>query len=207
MSFQPLINDEGRHFGLITVYSQHWTPFITTQNPAWDTLGDVTRNGSFVYYYLMGWPLRVLRMFTDNTTVQIIGLRVVSLALFMGGLILYRRVLLELKTAPRSLIHALIMLFVLVPTVAIMPATINYDNAGFLLVAYILLMALREVRARKTDAMRLSIILIVSLLFIVVKWTAIALVVPVLGYLVYDAFKKQGSSLWSVVAKPFLLSR
>jgi hypothetical protein len=190
LSIRTGINDETRHFSNIIIYSHHWTPFLGKQIPAWDHLGEITRDGSFMFYYVMSWPLRFIRLFTQNQTTQIIDLRLICAAFFVGGLVLYRRALLEAAKVSKALVHLAFLFFVLTPTVALLPATVNYDNLVFLLFALILLLAVRAVKSREASFLSLASILIVGLFMSVVKWTSMALFVPIVLYLGYDLYKK-----------------
>src|SRR5690606_13310144 len=94
LSFQPSIFDEGKHFARILFYTQHLSPFLGEQDPAWDSLGAISRDASYLFYYLMSFPLRLIQVFTDNPTVQLISLRIINLGIFVAGLFIYRKTLL-----------------------------------------------------------------------------------------------------------------
>lgn len=189
-SIQPGINDEGRHFSNIVIYSHHWSPFLGKQNPAWDHLGEIVRDGSFMFYYVMSWPLRLIRLFTENQVHQLIGLRLVCMAVFIGGLALFRKALLEVGKAPKSVLHLVFLFFVITPTVAILPATVNYDNLVFLLFALVLLLSVRVVKSASVSFANIASILIAGLLMTVVKWASIALFAPIILYVCYDLYEK-----------------
>ncbi len=189
-SIRPGIYDEERHIQNIIIYSHHWSPFLGKQNPAWDYLGEIVRDGSFMFYYVMSWPLRLMRLFTHDQTIQIEGLRLVCTAFFVAGLILYRKAFLEFTKIPKSVIHLLFLFFILIPAVALLPGIVNYDNLVFLLFAAVLLLAVRSVKASKLNIASLTSLLIIGLLISVVKWTSIALFVPAALYVSYDLYRK-----------------
>lgn len=194
-SFAPGVNDEARHFATIVVYAQHLSPFLGTQLPAWDHLGAITRDSSFMFYYVLSWPLRLVAVFTDNQTAQLIALRLVCIACFVFGLVTYRLALLQLKLA-RGVVNGLMLFFVIIPTVAILPATVNYDNMVFLLFAWVLLIAIQTVKRRTVNARELTIFVILGLFMFVIKWTSAPLFLPAAGYLLYDLWRKHGRKLF-----------
>ncbi|HSX27213.1 MAG TPA: hypothetical protein VLG25_00335, partial [Patescibacteria group bacterium] len=87
LSFRPYIFDEGVHIGFIEVYTERLNPFISTQHPSLDFLGEITRNTSYLYYYLMSWPLRLINFLTGSEFSRIVFLRLLHVALFAGGLV------------------------------------------------------------------------------------------------------------------------
>ena len=58
-NFVPSLFDEPTHLGFIEMYSERVNPFMSSQSESWDFLGEVTRNTSYLYYYLMSIPLRL----------------------------------------------------------------------------------------------------------------------------------------------------
>lgn len=199
-SFQPLINDEMRHFQTTEVYTHHLSPFLGVQRPAWDHLGEIARDGSFIFYWIMSWPLRLLDFFTTNQTAQIIGLRLVCTVFFTGGLILVRRALIIIGGLPRAAINLIILLFILTPAAGLLPATINYDNLVFLLFGGMLLLAVLAIRSPRLRADLLFGLVIIGLLISVVKWTSIALFAPVALFVAYDLIRKSGRQTFGQLA-------
>ncbi|HWB38943.1 MAG TPA: DUF2142 domain-containing protein [Candidatus Saccharimonadales bacterium] len=187
----PGINDEGRHLANIAIYSHHISPFLGKQNSSWDKLGEVVRDGSFMFYYLMGWLLRLIRLFTSDQTAQIIALRLICTAFFASGIVLYRKVFLALRL-PKSVTHGLLLFFITIPTVAILPATVNYDNLAFLLCAVLLLLAIRAIQQKAISFPILAGIVITGLFMSVVKWSSVGLFLPIILFVAYDLWRKFG---------------
>src|SRR4051794_9900317 len=94
LTFQPIIFDEKIHFGSTVAYTSHLSPFITSQPSSLDYLGQITRNTSYLFYYILSWPLRLIDVFTHNASAQLILLRLINIALFACALIIFRKVLL-----------------------------------------------------------------------------------------------------------------
>ena len=194
-SFVPWINDEARHYGNIVVYASHLSPFLGKQLPTWDYLGAITHSGSFMFYYLMSWPLRLIRVFTTDTMAQIIGLRCVCIAMFAVSLFIIRKALFEIATLPRSVVNVLLLFFVTIPAFAVVPATINYDDMVFLLFSFAFLLAVRIVKTKHMLALPLLVVISLGLLMCLVKWTSLGLFAPLALYVGYDQYKKFGADV------------
>lgn len=194
--------DESQHFGLISFYAQRLNPFVSHQDVGWDFLGDISRNPNYLFYYLMSLPLRAIQLFTDSRMYQVIGLRLIMIAFFTGGLVYYRRVFNRLRIS-KAVSHSTLLAIVLIPNIIGLAATVNYDNLVFLLFPIILLWALQAIRSEKIDIINLARILIVGLLSIEIKYEFLVLLAPVIAYLAYDLWKKHGSSLFSKTAAAF----
>src|SRR5690606_3687894 len=126
---------------------------------------------SYLFYYLMSWPLRILRLFTDSATLQIIGLRLINIAFFAGGLVLYRRALLAVTGRSRVVSNVTLLFFVLTPAVALLPGAVNYDNLAFLLFALLLLLAVKVIQIGTINFLRLAALASIGLLLCEVKWS------------------------------------
>lgn len=146
----PIAFDENYHLGIIQIYSQQLSPFIAVQPENSSHLGQLTHLPSFLYHYLMSFPYRLLSMFTHDQTTIIVGLRLLNIALFVGGLVLYRTFLLRLGAA-KYLTHIAIALTTFVPSVMLLAAGINYDNLLFLLTPLFLLASLHLARGIRTQ--------------------------------------------------------
>ncbi len=129
----PQAFDESYHLGIIQVYSHQWLPFIPVQPDGASGFGDITRYDSYMYHYLMSFPYRLIAQITTTTEIHVIFLRLINIAMFAGGIIFFRRLFTRFKIS-NALLHVALLMFVLVPVVPTLAATINYDNMIFLLV-------------------------------------------------------------------------
>ncbi len=132
----PMAFDESYHFGIIQVYAHQWLPFITTEPAGASGFGVITRYDSYMFHYLMSFPYRLFALFSSDWASQIIFLRLIDIALFASGLVLFQRLLIRFKVS-RALVHFTLLMFVLIPVVPTLAATINYDNLMFFLVPII----------------------------------------------------------------------
>jgi hypothetical protein len=202
-SFRPILFDEGYHVDFIFLYKHHINPLITNQLPQWDALGDVTRNASYLFYYLMSLPLHVVDLFTNNHTAQIIFLRMISLAMFLITLVVLRKAFLKAGIG-KVPTHLAIFMMVLVPAFAPLPGVVSYDIASFMLFAFALLWAIEVITAKKVLADRLTGILIIGGLMTVIKFTAAALALPVIVFVAVYTVNRYKSGTVHLFRKSFM---
>ena len=181
----PMAFDEDFHFGIIKIYSHQWSPFITSTPPDSGAYGDLIRNTSLLYHYLMSFPYRLVALFTQQEMIQIVVLRLLNIAMFAGGLFVFRSVFSRLRFSPVVTNFSLLMI-VLIPVVPFLAGQINYDNLMFLLVPLITLIALRVGRAVKTTGslplLDTTALLSISMLTSLVKYAFLPVFLAVLLY-------------------------
>ena len=181
----PMAFDEDFHFGIIKIYSHQWSPFITSTPPDSGAYGDLVRNTSFLYHYLMSFPYRIIAFFTQQEMVQIVALRFLNIAMFAGGLFVFRSVFSRLRFSPIVTNFSLLMI-VLIPVVPFLAGQINYDNLMFLLVPLITLVALRVGRGitstGKLPLTDTTALLALSMLTSLVKYAFLPVFLAVLLY-------------------------
>ncbi|PIZ63142.1 hypothetical protein COY17_01195 [Candidatus Saccharibacteria bacterium CG_4_10_14_0_2_um_filter_52_9] len=199
----PMAFDEDFHFGLIKLYAHHISPFWDAHPAGGDAFGALTRDPSYLYHYLMSFPYRLISVFTDSQTVQILILRALNIALFASSLPLFRRLLLK-TGASRAMVHLSLLVFVLVPIVPLLAAQINYDNLIMPLTALALLLALRlksRVLRKSFDLPALMQLLLVCLLASLVKYAFLPVFAVIVGFMAfhclrtYDSWRRFGSAL------------
>lgn len=168
----PMAFDENYHFGLIQLHAQQWLPFFTHQPEHAGAYGAIVRDPSYMYHWLMSFPYRLVSAVTHNQTAQVIVLRLINVALFTYGLLLYRRVIRRIGVS-RPLANSLFAVFVLVPVVPFLAAHINYDNLFFVALPLTILLTLRllnYIKAGTADAVNVLVLLSVLLLASLVKY-------------------------------------
>lgn len=204
LSFKyPMLWDEYYHFGLIQFYGHHLNPLITHQPPSLDLYGDVMRSPKYLYHYLLSFPYRLISVFTDDQTIQIIWLRLINVAFFAGGLIAFRQALLRL-TKSKALVHLVLLLVVLLPLSSLLAAQINYDNLVFLMTGLVLYWALRFLQSKRLEIHWLMLVVGVGLLASVVKYTFLPILLAVLLVLGYRVWRQYGKSAWRTAVKSFM---
>ncbi|HEY5805806.1 MAG TPA: hypothetical protein VIS56_00285 [Candidatus Saccharimonadales bacterium] len=192
----PMPFDEDFHFGVIKIYAEQWSPFLTAQPEGADKFGALVHDPSYLFHYLMSFPYRFISLFTQSEWIQVVFLRFINVALFTWSLVLFRRVLRRAKTSD-ALINTALALFVLIPVAPQLAAHINYDNLLMVLVAWMFLVTFRLIesfRERRVDMVALLAFVGICLFTSVVKYAAL----PILGV---TALFIAGVAFWSFRGK------
>jgi hypothetical protein len=203
----PMAFDENYHFGLIKLHAQQWLPFFTTQPDGTSMYGAIARDPSYLYHWLMSFPYRVVSQFTDNQTLQVIVLRLINVAMFVGGLVLYRRIVRKLG-ASEALTNSLFLALILLPSVPFLAATINYDNLFFVAIAATVLLALKLLdgfEQKRVDASTVLVLSIVLLLASLTKYPYLPVFAVTVVYLAVRLWRSQllGKSGWQSFTRSF----
>lgn len=176
----PLPFDEYYHFGIITYYADQWGPFITNQTAEASLFGDITRYPSYLFHYLMSFPYRLIATVFTTEEGQIIILRLLSLALFIGGVVLFRHLFLR-AGLPRWLTHLAVVLFVTTPVVPFLAAHITYDSLIMVLTPLYLLLGYQILSDKTIRFRTITLLLSVGLLACLVKETFLPVLIAVLA--------------------------
>lgn len=187
----PMAFDEDFHIGVIKLYADHLNPFWTAHPAGADTYGAITRDPSYLYHYLMSFPYRSVRLFTDSLSIQVLVLRFINIALFASGIPLYAKLLRRFQ-ASRLTIHTALLLFILVPIVPMLAAQVNYDNLILPLTALSLLLTLKvseSLRADKFNMKALLQLFAVCAVSSLVKYAYLPICIAIIGFLLVRAFQ------------------
>jgi len=188
----PQAFDEQFHFGIIQVYSHHWLPFLRSQPPNADPYGAVTRDPSFLYHYVMSFPYRFIELFAHSQAVQVIDLRFINIALFAGGLILFRKVLSRTGMS-QAAINSSILITTLIPVAPQLAGQINYDNMLIPMVAWACLLtfnAIDQLEKRRFTFQTLLALLSVCLLSSMVKYEFLPIFLSIVVFLAVFAWRR-----------------
>jgi hypothetical protein len=183
----PMAFDEGYHLSIIQLFSHQWSPLILHQPGGAQPYGDVTRDTSYLYHWLMSYPYRILiSNFSFKTTV--IVLRIINVTFFTAGLVFFRRLLLKTK-APKALVNVSVLFFVLIPIVPLLAGQINYDNLMILILSVNLLMVVRfrdQLQKKKLNLGLLMAIFSLACLGSLVKFPYLPILTAITLYLIYN---------------------
>src|SRR5680860_98373 len=186
-------HDEKYHVGLIQVYSQHVSPFISNQPTAYDQFGDLSRNTSYLYHYLMSFPYRLISVITNDLMTQVIFLRVFNILFVVVGLWFFKKILDSLFKKP-GISNLALFGVVMVSVVTYVASGVSYDNLVFLGFAASLYLTLKLLK--RFDFTTSIIWLIVNSLTILVKFSyAPIAVVLVTGTVVYYVVTKKDRTI------------
>jgi hypothetical protein len=218
----PMPFDEFAHYGAIQVFSGRWLPFVASQPLDSGIIGDITRNPSTLYYWLMSYPYRLFDALFTTDMALIIGLRLINVGLVLGGILLFRKLFLEWKL-PNRVVNVALLIFVVTPIVSFLSAHINYDNLLFLFTPLVLLYASRIARSDKQLFANVGLLVLTTLLALATKQTFLPVALVVWLYVttvlifrhkkqllaqLYVSFKmtQKGIGFWLAIVAIALLS-
>lgn len=190
----PMAFDENFHLGIIKLYAEHPSPFWQEHPVGGDAFGAVARDPSYIFHYLMSFPYRAIAAITHSLMAQVLFLRALNIAMFAACLPLFYR-LLRRAGASAALTNSALAVFVLVPITPFLAAHINYDNLLMPVTAGLLLLVLRftdNIRAKKVDARLVLSILVLAMFAALIKYAALPIVVPAVGYALFFAWRSLG---------------
>lgn len=195
-SLYPMAFDEDFHLGIIKLYAELWNPFAIQQTPDAAPFGSITTDPSYLFHYLMSFPYRILDAFIDSEVAIVIILRMMNVALFVLGILLYRKVLLRAGLSS-AIVNVVFAVFVLIPVVPMLAGQINYDNLLMLIVAgvfWCVLSIKEKLEASQLPAMQLLWLIALLLFSSVVKYAFLPIaagVVLYVGYLLVQAIRSK----------------
>lgn len=137
----PMAFDEDFHVGIIRLYAHHISPFWTASHSQ-GAFGAVSRDPSYLYQYLLSFPYRLISLFTNDTTIQVLILRFINIGFLASALPLYKKLLMRARLSMAAA-NSVLLLYTLVPVVPFQAAQVNYDNLLVPVVAGTLLLALK----------------------------------------------------------------
>jgi len=176
-------HDEKYHVGVIQIYSHQLTPFMNGQPTSYDQFGDISRNSSYLYHYLMSFPYRLISSITGDLKIQVLFLRSFNILFVVLALLIFKKILDELFKKP-IISNLSLFAVVMTPVVTYVSEGVNYDNLVFLGFAVSLYLTIKLLKKfRFTTAL---LWLSVNILTVLVKFSygPIALVL-VAGTVVY----------------------
>ncbi|HEX7368431.1 MAG TPA: hypothetical protein VF261_02135 [Candidatus Saccharimonadales bacterium] len=201
--------DEYYHFGIIKLYAHQWSPFFAQQPPGAAAFGAVTRDPSYLYHYLISFPFRVFAHFVHTFMAQIIFLRVIDVAFFAGGLLIFRA-LLKRTGLSRRVSNLALGFCMLLPVTPFVAAQINYDDSLFLLSALSIWLAIVVSRAlrkrREVRSVALLWLVAVVLLTSLVKYAYLPILAALFIYFVVLGVRTFGWRLrnwWEAIRAGF----
>ncbi len=169
---QPTLFDELRHIQFIQFYAGHLNPFITTQSPEQDYLGQVSREPSYLYYYLMSLVYRFVELFTHDFFTHVLALRLISIACFTASLYVLRNILKELGFSV-GIINTTLLGFVLVPVVASVIGVVSYDVGVLPLTLLVIYLTIKILKSKTISLKYIAIVYGLICFASVIKFTSL----------------------------------
>ena len=204
----PMAFDEDFHVGVIKIYSHHWLPFLSAQPDGAGQFGPVARDPSYAYHWLMSFPYRIVAALTHSEAAQVVTLRLINVALFGYGLVLFRKVLARANVS-RPLANVSLAIFILIPIVPVLAGQINYDNLLFPVTAGLCLLVFSAYRDMREDVIPLRTLVWLAVLAMfgcLVKYAFLPLVLAAvlfLGATGIRAFRGRWNKLLPAVKTSF----
>lgn len=199
----PMAFDEAFHFGIIQIYAQRLNPFLTGQPANANIFGALARDPSYLYHFLMSFPFRVINVFSQNLHLQVLLLRLLNVGIFTAGVGVFYTLFTRFTKVPKTLIHFLLLVFVLTPIVPLVAGQINYDNLLFLGTAtslYFTMQFLDQLRNHHLFAIKsLVILLAICLLTSIVKYAYLPIFLGILVIVCIEIalwFRTEKGSVW-----------
>lgn len=197
--------DEFFHYGIIKLYSHQWSPFFAHQPHGANMYGALTRDPSYLYHYLMSFPLRLYGHFFHGLMAQVVFLRIIDIIFFALGLLVFRKVF--KRAGFSSLVSNLGLLFLTVlPMTSFLAAQVNYDDLLFLLTAVSLWLTLEVGEAirlqRRLPLLRILLLGGVGMLASLVKFAYLPILLALILYLgiaVKQTFGLRAASLAAAI--------
>jgi hypothetical protein len=186
--------DEDFHLGIIQLYAHHLSPFWSS--PLHEgALGPVSRDPSYLYQFLLSFPYRLISVFTDSTTVQVLILRFINIGFFAAALPLFRNLLLRARLSAAAS-NLVLLLFILIPVAPLLAAQINYDNLLLPVVAGTLLLTLEisdELNTyKRLNTIRIGWLAVACLLGSLVTYVFLPIFAAIILWLGWQAWRSLG---------------
>jgi hypothetical protein len=187
----PMPFDESFHFGIINFYAHHINPFFSSQPASTYSLGALSRDPSYLYQYLMSYPLRGLLALHVNMHTQIISLRFINLAL--AGVTLFLVLRLSRSYRLPKIVGLLSCLALAVtPVFDELSSQINYDNLLIPLTLVTVLLVSRlshEMQTRQVHVRSIVSVVTVLALTSLVQYSYLPILVASVVYLSFTLIR------------------
>lgn len=201
----PQAFDEQYHFGISQLYTGQYSPFFTEHPDGADQFSALTADPSFMYHYLLSFPLRWVMHATSSQTIQVIILRLLSVALFAWALTLFRKLFLSIKVPP-AITNVVLLFYVLTPVTPLLAAQINYDNLMIPLTVLSFIYAIRLLTTLREDgrfsAWDFMLFLVCGLLGATVKYPFLPILAGLVLIVVYGFWRRR-AGLWQNVRQGY----
>lgn len=198
----PMIYDESFHVDATRFYSEHISPYISTQPKYYDTYGSLSHGGATLYHYVMSFPYRLVSLFTNDFAVYIVTLRIINVAMFAFGIYLFN-VLFRRMNVRQRYVNIGLLIFTLIPLTTFTAATTNYDNMMFPLGVLYVILCLEIIKSKRINTNYLMWLVILGCVTSLVKFTFLPIFAISFIFLSIYLYRKHGSKLKSKIVQSF----
>ena len=204
-SAYPMAFDEDFHLGIIKIYAAHPSPFGLIPTREMAQFGNVPYDPSYLYHFLFGPLYNLAQGLHFSSIGTIIFLRFVNIGLFLGAVVMTKKVLAQLG-ATQVMQNSLIALWLLIPIMSQLAGQINYDNLFLLEVATTFWLSLRILRSltkkHQLPARELWLLGIVCLLSAVTKYAFLPIAFGIL-LVIFIVMLRQRRGFWTLIGQSF----
>lgn len=195
LSFRySMLYDESFHVDAIKLFSQQLSPYITNQPISYDKYGSLSHGWATLFHYAMSFPYRVIAIFTQNLTAQVILLRILCIAMATTGIYLFS-VLFRKMRIKQIYANIALLIYVLLPITPFVAATISYDNMLLPLSMLYLIVSLGILKNRGIDAKSYIWLIIIGCVASLVKFTFLPIFAASLLFIAIYEYRKHRNSL------------
>lgn len=168
-------SDEFYHLEFISFYADQspiHSPFIANQGLDNFELRDITRTPSYLYHYVLSFPLWMVREFTSSLFAQVFVLRMLTIGIGIASLFVVRRILRQIG-ATSFVQNMVIGMLGLTGMLLWVFASINYDVPAIALYLLCVSVALSIVQGKGITTKRLVMFVTLAMLCVLTKVTFI----------------------------------
>lgn len=198
----PMLFDELFHFGVIDIYSKKLSPFLINQPNNYDMYGALFYGNATLYHYFLSYPYRVIASFSNSQELLIIILRILNILMVAVGLFIYSKFLGRLGLK-QIFINIGILLFILIPIVPFVSATISYDNLLFPFTALFIYIGIIILSEKTLDAIRLIQFILIGMLASLIKFTFLPVLVTGALFISIFLINKYKRTIFNIVLGSF----
>lgn len=190
----PLLYDERTHWRAILQYVEYGTPF-PEQDLESQFAQDLTRNGSYLYRYLLSFPV-IWGFGLGLSEYQIIvALRLTTIGFATATLVAIRVLCRELG-APGTVTNVTVALYAALPLTAFLAAHINYDNLSNLLGIVFMIAVVRFLREPTPRWETVALGTFSATAMSLSKYTSLLIVAPALVILIIMVVARARETGW-----------
>jgi len=194
----PMLYDEAFHLDAIKLYSQQLSPIITNQPTYYDMYGSFAHGAATLYHYLMSFPYRFVIVFTNNFATQVIFLRLINIAMVATGLSLFIKLFKKIGIK-QVFVNIGMLIFILLPIIPFVSATVNYDNLLFPLTALFFITCIDIIFEKRVSLSQCVWLIIIGCTASVVKYTFLPVFAIGVIYLVAVMYRRHDLHILSKI--------
>lgn len=198
----PMLYDEAFHVDAIKLFAGQLSPIITDQPQTYDQYGSLISGGATIFHYLMSFPYRIFSL-TNNLAVTVVGLRVICILMVAVSLLLFNK-LFRLIKIRQVYISVGMLVFILLPIVPFISATVNYDNLLLPLTVWFFIIVVRIIQSKDLSWIDIAKLIIVGCVASLAKLTFLPIFLASVIYITIFILRNYGSKTFRKIHQSFV---